>query len=269
MRGVMQVVVPLRGGAARPAVAPARQVTLHRMPLLQHAVHVAFAARAGADRARDRLDDVGPAGIANRLHGVEAQPVEVDLLEPVQRVVDEAVAHGVRLRTVEVDGRAPRRAAPPAEERRRVAGQVTAVRAEVVVDDVEKHRDAARVCGLHEALEVIGRAVARVGRKRQHAVAAPVAAAGEVGTGISSTTVMPVAARWSSLSIATANVRYRVKAPTCSSSITACAHGTPCQSASCQWNEAGSTTRLAPCTSSGLRREAGSGTGGPSSTRKA
>ena len=82
---------------------------------------------------------------------------------------------------VEVDRRAPRRLVPLGEELRRVRVQVVAFGAEVVVDDVEQHHEPARVRGVDEALQILGRAVGRVGRELQHAVVAPVAAAGKVG----------------------------------------------------------------------------------------
>ena len=51
------------------------------------------------------------------MHGVEAQAVEVIFLEPVQRVVDEEVAHRPRLGAVDIDAGAPRRLVAVGEER--------------------------------------------------------------------------------------------------------------------------------------------------------
>jgi hypothetical chaperone protein len=59
------------------------------------------------------------------------------------------------------------------------------------------------------------------------------------------------------------NVPSGVKAPTCNSYTTASLHGRPGQSACCQAYARGSMTSLAPCTSSGWKRDAGSGTRRP------
>ena len=85
------------------------------------------------------------------MHGVEPQAVEVEFLEPVQRVVDEEFAHRAARVAVEVDRRAPRRVVLGGEELRRVGVQPVAVGTEVVVDDVEQHAEAARVRRVDEA----------------------------------------------------------------------------------------------------------------------
>ena len=54
------------------------------------------------------------AAVDDRVHGVEAQAVEVVLLEPVERVVDEEVAHRARLS--EVDRGAPGRVLRPVKK---------------------------------------------------------------------------------------------------------------------------------------------------------
>ena len=53
----------------------------------------------------------------------------------------------------------------------------------MVVDDVEQHHQAEAVGAVDEALEVIGRAVGCIRRKRQDAIIAPVATTGELGKG--------------------------------------------------------------------------------------
>ena len=159
----------------------ARQVARLVLVVLQDEMDQAFAAGAGTHGRAQRLDDVGLRVVADGVDGVEAQAVEMELLQPVERVVDEEVAHDLAARGVEVDRRAPRRGVARVEEGRRIGVQVVALRAEVVVDDVEQHHEAARVRLLHQHLEVLGAAVGGVRREGQHAVVAPVAPAGEVG----------------------------------------------------------------------------------------
>src|SRR5262249_32015934 len=66
------------------------------------------------------------------------------------------------------------------EERRQIARKIVPHRAEVIVDDVEKDREAARARGVDKRLEILRSAISAVGRVEQHAVIAPVAAAGEI-----------------------------------------------------------------------------------------
>src|ERR1700686_135225 len=73
------------------------------------------------------------------IHRVQAQSVETVLLEPIERVVNEEVAHGAALRAVVVDGRAPRRVMRGVEELRSVGVKIVAFGPEVVVHDVEKN----------------------------------------------------------------------------------------------------------------------------------
>ena len=67
------------------------------------------------------------------------------------------------------------------EELRRIEPEVVALGAEVVVDDVDQNHDPELVRRIDQCLERVGMAVAGVGRERQHAVIAPVAAAWKIG----------------------------------------------------------------------------------------
>ncbi len=78
-----------------------------------------------------------------------------------------ASPHGVARREVEVARGEP--------------AQVVPVGAEVVVDDVEDHREAARVRRVDEAHQPARAAVDRRGRAQRDAVVAPVPATGKVG----------------------------------------------------------------------------------------
>ena len=134
--------------------------------------------RLALDRARMRSRELAqPFVVVDRVHGVEAQAVEAIFVEPVERVVEEEVAH---LRPLEVDRRRPTACAAFAEKRLRIRVQIIAVRAEVVVDDVEKHHQAEAVRGVDQRSSVLRAAVRGVGRVRQHAVIAPVARAGKI-----------------------------------------------------------------------------------------
>ena len=114
----------------------------------------------------------------DRVHRVETQSVESIITQPHQRIVDDEAVHGVALRAVVIDGRAPGRAVTIGEIGT-VLSQVVSVGTQVVVDDVEQYAQARRMAGLHEGGELRGRAVSRKRRVQVDAVIAPAAPAGK------------------------------------------------------------------------------------------
>ena len=122
------------------------------------------------ERRRRRVDD--------GVHGVEPQPVDVEVLDPPAGALDERAADEVAARPGDVDGVAPRRPVGVGEVRGEAAVGA-ALRAEVVVDDVEHDAEPGGVGGVDEAGEPVGPAVRLLHRRREHAVVAPVADAGE------------------------------------------------------------------------------------------
>src|SRR5262244_1477360 len=117
------------------------------------------------------------------MHGVQAQAIEVEFLEPVQGVVDDEGAGHLAARTVEVDGITPGRLVLAGEEGGGVAVQIVPLGSEMVVDDVEEHGEAAGVAGLDQSLQLLRTHAGRVGRKEQDTVVAPPPSAGKVGHG--------------------------------------------------------------------------------------
>ena len=111
------------------------------------------------------------------MHGVEPQPVEVEVAEPHQRVVDDEPADRAGVLAVEVDPVAPVVAARG--EVRAESRQVVAARSEVVVDDVQDDGQAVAVGGVDEALEAVRAAVGLVRRVPVDAVVAPAPLAAE------------------------------------------------------------------------------------------
>ncbi len=168
----------------RPLVlAGAGQVPRLVAVVFEDEVDEPVAAGALGRRARELDEHVLLGAVGDGVHGVEAQAVQVILVEPVQRVVHDERPRDLAPGLVEVEGVPPRRLVRPAEERRRVAVQVVSLGPEVVVDDVEKDREASGVTGFHQPLERLGPSVAGVRRERQDAVVAPSPATGEVRHG--------------------------------------------------------------------------------------
>ena len=119
------------------------------------------------------------------------KPVEAVFVEPVKRVLDREGAH---LRHAVVDRAAPGRLRF-GEKGRRIAAEIISFRAEVVIDDVEKHHQPAQMRLVDQKLQVVRPAIGAVGCVPQHAVIAPVAQAAKSASGSNSSAVMPVSAR--------------------------------------------------------------------------
>jgi hypothetical protein len=104
VRGVVPVVGPLRRGVrlAPRVIQEPRIVVL----VLDHQVHVALATGTRIQRERDLAHDMARRVVEHRVDGVQPQPVEVVLVHPVERVLDEEVAHDGGMLRVEVDARA-------------------------------------------------------------------------------------------------------------------------------------------------------------------
>jgi hypothetical protein len=132
-------------------------------------------AHGGGQVLQERLGGV----IDDGVHGVDAQRIDVKLVDPLQRVVDEKPADVVAVRSVEVERQTPRRLVPVGEVRA-VLREVVPLGTEVVVDDVEYKGQPARVAGIDQALEAQRPTVRVLRRSDVRPVVAPVAAAGEL-----------------------------------------------------------------------------------------
>ena len=168
---MMYVVVPLRRKVPRQAGVVAEQAAGLVFLILQHQMH---RAAAGAHAFCEFVEHVPHAVVDDGMDGIEAQSIEIVFLDPILRVVNDELTHRTAVSAVVVDGRTPRRLMPIGKERRCVRGQVISVRPKVVVHDVQQHHESARVCGIHQRLQILGPAIARVGRVQEHTIVAPV-----------------------------------------------------------------------------------------------
>ena len=165
----MAVIVPLR-------IEIARQMARGIVVVLEHQMDRAArldASRTSAAISSSQSVSVMACTASNR------RPSKRNSSEPIKRVFGKEPAD---LRAAEVDRRPPRRLHVVAKHlRAHRSRQIIPVRSEMIVDDVQEHHQAVPVRGVDQKLEFVGRAVAAFGRKRQHAVIAPVARAREFG----------------------------------------------------------------------------------------
>src|ERR1043165_7500747 len=142
--------------------------------VLEHEMNVTIPLDRSADCGCHLVE---PVGFRYRVHGVEAQPVEAILHQPIERVFGEETTH---VRHAKVDCRAPRCLDVVAKEFRSVACEVVSIGPEVIVNDIEKDHEAVSVRGIDEYFQFVRRTVGAVRREGQHTVVTPVASAGEI-----------------------------------------------------------------------------------------
>src|SRR5439155_16009644 len=102
---------------------------------------------------RKLLEQVLWAVVENCVDCIEPQAVEVKLLDPIKRVMDNKLAHWAAIEPVEIDRGTPRRSVALCKSLRRDGVDIGTFGAEVVVHDVEQHHKAAAVGGLDERLQ--------------------------------------------------------------------------------------------------------------------
>ena len=111
--------------------------------------------------------------VEDHIGGIQAQAVEMKLLEPHPDVVKHEVANRVAARTVIIDGGAPGRLVTVGKVRPELA-EVIRFGTEVVVNDVEEDGQSMAMASVDQPLQPVRTAVSVLRRVREHAVVAPV-----------------------------------------------------------------------------------------------
>src|SRR5215469_5528353 len=177
MQGMMQIVVPLCGAADNSAFRSSQIPRLIAV-VLKDEMDVAIG-NTVPDGLDDFADYVGLAVVKNRMSSIETQPVEMKLLEPIERVLNKKVAYFAALRSVEIDCSAPWRLVALAEEIRSDRRQIIALGAKMIIDDIEKYRQTPRVARLDKSLQRVRQTILRRRGIEKHAVVTPITGAGK------------------------------------------------------------------------------------------
>src|SRR5690349_13421526 len=178
VEAVMQVIIPLSRISEWPAVCAPYQPIRVVVFIFQDEMNVALGI-GPATAHREFLEKILWTLVDDAVHGIEAQPVELELLEPIESILDDELTDRAAALGIIVHGRSPWRVMPFGEYRC-VKREVISFRSEVVVDDVEHHHQAAKMCGIDEGLEMLGPAVGALRGEEGHAVIAPISLAGEI-----------------------------------------------------------------------------------------
>src|SRR5579872_73403 len=102
-------------------------------------MNIALACKFCAYLFSQLRENVRPGIVYNCVYGIESQPVEVILLQPIQRIVNVEIAYRTAVRTIEVDRLSPWSFVPLGKELRRIQPKVIALRTEMVIDHIQKH----------------------------------------------------------------------------------------------------------------------------------
>ena len=180
MRGVMEVVGPLRAQRIAAALAGVEQSRIVEVALGDDGRGVAPAGGDVFGHLLDGPEDVPPAEVEDGVHGVESEAVEVELLEPHPGVVQRVVAYRVAAVAVVIDRGAPRGLVPVVEITAELA-QIVPFRPEMVIDDVQEGRQALGMAGVDQPRQAVRAAVASLRGVREHAVVTPVSRTRELG----------------------------------------------------------------------------------------
>jgi hypothetical protein len=175
----MPVVVPQRVEPAATLCDRPNQRRILRLVLSDQ--HDGAVAGRGPRVATHHHQNVLVGCVEYLLRRVEAQAVEMELLDPVRGVGCKELADRRGPRSVEVDGVAPLVVVLVGEVGRRKLAQIVARRPEMIRDHVEDHAEARRMGGIDEAPEVVRRAIQVRWGKHVHAVVAPPEAPVELG----------------------------------------------------------------------------------------
>ena len=179
VHAVVEVIVPLRVEPVAARLPGRDQPGVVEVGLGHQGERPSGRRGEGVHRDRQFLEDVQRAVVHQRVHRVEAEPVEVVVPQPRQRVLHDERAHLIGARLVQVDRRAPRRHVRVGEVRPERGEPVA--RPDMVVDDIEVDGEPARVAGVHEPLQRVRPAVGLVHRPQADPVVPPAMIAGERG----------------------------------------------------------------------------------------
>src|SRR4051794_29450884 len=98
---------------------------------------------------------------------VEAKPIEVILLQPIQRIVNIKIAHRAAVRTIKIDRLSPWSTVSLRKKVWCIQAQVIAFRPEVVINHIEKYHQTFPMCRINQALQVFRLSIASSRRKGQ------------------------------------------------------------------------------------------------------
>jgi hypothetical protein len=156
LHGLLGAVIPDGFIAARSTVIIPVEIAGSPLIMTQQQVAMAVFARPFTDSVGERLQQIELTRMFLQQCRIQAQAIEMELLQPVQRIVDEELACDCQR---EVDAPAGEIGRATGEERRRVTRKVIALGPEVVTGDIKQDHQSLVVGGLDQILELVRMAI--------------------------------------------------------------------------------------------------------------
>src|ERR1700683_845547 len=150
MQSMMDIVIPLRVVALNLAVLRSLQVARLVVIVFKDEMDVAIRLNRTSHRIVYFREDVRLGVINNGVNCIESKSVEVIFGQPVHGVMNEEVADGSAVKSIEIDGVPPGSLVSISKELRRVGIEIIFFGAEVVVDHVEENHQPAIVRALNQ-----------------------------------------------------------------------------------------------------------------------
>src|SRR5882724_11635266 len=183
MAHVMDVIIPLRVIENCAAVAITFQIAGGVVIVLQNSMDLPLASNCLAYGCGQLAENVWSGIVLDGMHGVKTQPIEMELFQPVEGVVNEEVTYDPAVFSIEVDAISPGCAMTVGKKLRRVCAQIISFRAEVVVDHIKQHHQTFVVGRLNQVLKIFRAAIGRIRSIRKNAVISPIPFSEEVRHG--------------------------------------------------------------------------------------
>src|SRR5882762_2357984 len=176
MYGVMKIIAPLRWHAQSAFATRTQYARIVQIALRDQRNDSSGSVGESVNFLRQFGQKRKCASIKDSVNGVEPQHINMKSFQPVESVFDEKAAYVIAFGSVKVQRRSPRRLVMLGKIRT-IFAQIIAFRSEVVVDDVQCHGEAPRMCGIHQQLQIVRSSVTILNGKGIHAVIAPISRA--------------------------------------------------------------------------------------------
>src|SRR5215471_1093341 len=136
-----------------------------------------------SDASADRGQNVFLGSIEDLLSGVQAQPIQVELFDPIGGVGQEKFAYGTGVWTIKVNGLPPVIFVSVGKVVTCEFLKIVAVRTEMVVNHIQNDGQARVMSAVHKRAEIVRLAVKPYRCKQPYAIVAPPEASRKIGDG--------------------------------------------------------------------------------------
>src|ERR1700730_4887814 len=117
--------------------------------------------------------------VENSMNSVEAKGVEMKLVKPIKRVLDEETPHVIAFRAIEIQRRTPRCFVALGKVGREIS-QIISLWSEMVVNHIQNGCQSFFMAGIHQVFELTGAAIGILHGEGKGAIVSPISHAGKL-----------------------------------------------------------------------------------------